>query len=254
MRGWAVYHRPRSAASIQEALQLWERALEIDPDSMSARIGIALALVSNLWYGWSSSFQPSEARAELLLLEVLAADASDITAHVVMGILRRLQGRLGESKIEFETVIALDRNVAGLRQLGATLAYLGQPEAAIPYIEKSTRLAPYDSNIAFNYTYLGLCHLLLDQVGQAIDLFRMARASNPRVYIVHLYLAAALGLNGALDEARASLAEGIKLKPEINSMAAWPSYRRWETNPKYLALRAKTLDVGLLQAGFPDEL
>jgi hypothetical protein len=36
-------------------------------------------------------------------------------------------------------------------------------------------------------------------------------------------------------EARASLAEGIKLKPEINSMAAWPSYRRWETNPQYLA-------------------
>jgi hypothetical protein len=80
----------------------------------------------------------------------------------------------------------------------------------------------------------------------------MARASNPRVYIVHIYLAAALGLNDDLD-ARAALAEGIKLKPEINSLAAWHTYRSWEANPQYLALRAKTLDVGLRSIGFPEE-
>jgi TolB-like protein/tetratricopeptide (TPR) repeat protein len=79
----------------------------------------------------------------------------------------------------------------------------------------------------------------------------MARTSNPRVYIAHFYMAAALGLNRDLDEARAALAEGIKLKPEVNSLAAWQIYRPWETNPEYLALRAKTLDVGLFRAGFP---
>ena len=254
MRGWATYHRPRSAVNMQEALRLWERALEIDPESMSSRIGIALVLVSNLSYGWSNSFQQDEARAEQLLLEVRAADASDLTAHVVMGILRRLQGRLSESKLELETVIALDPcDVAGLRQLGSTLVYLGRPEAAIPYIESSTRLSPSDSNIAFNYTYLGFCHLLLDHVGQAIDLLRMARASNPRVYFVHLYLAAALGLNCDLGEARVALGEGIKTKPEVNSLAAWDAYRPWETNPQYLALRAKTLYAGLRKAGMADE-
>ena len=131
MRGWSVFHRPRSAANMQEALQLWERALDVDPGSMSAKIGIALGLASNFWYGWSPSFQQDEARAEQLLLEVFAVDPSDITARIAMGILRRLQGRLAESKIELESVPALDRDVAGLRQLGATLVYLGQPEAAI---------------------------------------------------------------------------------------------------------------------------
>jgi len=57
MRGWSVFHRPRSAANMQQALQLWERALDIDPGSMSAKIGIALGLASNFWYGWSASFQ-----------------------------------------------------------------------------------------------------------------------------------------------------------------------------------------------------
>jgi hypothetical protein len=32
---------------------------------------------------------------------------------VVIGILRRVQNRLGEAKMEFETAIALDRNDAG---------------------------------------------------------------------------------------------------------------------------------------------
>jgi adenylate cyclase len=254
MRGWAMYHQPRSAANVREAQQLWERALAIDAGSMSARIGIALALVTSASYGWSNSFPEDESRAEQLLLEVIAADASDITAHVVMGILRRLQGRLSESRIELEMALALDPNeVAGLRQLGSMPTYLGKSKLAIPQIEKSTRLSPSDSNITFNYTYLGLCRLLLGHVGEAIDFLRMARGSNPRIYIVHLYLAAALGLKGDFDEARVALAEGIKLKPEVNSLSAWRTRRPWETDPQYLGLCATTLDVGLRRIGFPDE-
>jgi len=236
---------------MQEALRLWERALNIDPELTGAKIGIALALASNFWYGWSRSFKQDEARAEQLLREVFAVDPSDIVARITMGILRRLQGRLGESKIELESVQALDRNVAGLRQLGATLVYLGQPEAAIRSLERSIRISPYEANIGFNYTYLGLCHLLLGRVEKAIDHLRMARTSNPRIYIVHLYLAASLGLHGDFDEARMALTEGIRLKPEVNSLAAWEIYRHWETHPQYLALREKTLELGLRQAGFP---
>src|SRR5262249_35871442 len=79
IRGWSVFHRPRSEANMQEALQLWERALDLDPASMSAKIGIALGLTSNFWYGWSRSFEQDEARAERLLLEVFAVDPSDVT-------------------------------------------------------------------------------------------------------------------------------------------------------------------------------
>jgi TolB-like protein len=254
MRGWSVFHRPRSAANMQEALQLWERALDIDPGSMSAKIGIALGLASNFWYGWSPSFQRDEARAEQLLLEVFAVDPSDVTARIAMGILRRLQGRLDESRLELESVAGLDRNVAGLRQLGATLVYLGQPEAAIRPLERSSRISPYDANVGLNYAYLGLCHLLVGRIEKAIDHLKMARTSNPRIYIVHLYLAAALGLNDNIDEARMALAEGIRLKPEVNSLAAWQIYRPWETNPEYLALCANTLGIGLFRAGFPVEL
>jgi TolB-like protein len=81
MRGWAMRYQPISAATRQEALRAFERALEIDPRSIDARIGIASTLVANLMDGWSGSFQQVEARAEELLLEALERDADRPMAH-----------------------------------------------------------------------------------------------------------------------------------------------------------------------------
>jgi TolB-like protein len=46
MRGWAWYYRARSEVAGQEARQAFERALEIDPHSIDARIGLAQILVT----------------------------------------------------------------------------------------------------------------------------------------------------------------------------------------------------------------
>jgi adenylate cyclase len=100
---------------------------------------------------------------------------------------------------------------------------------------------------------LGLSHLLLGHVDEGIDFLRKARGGNPRFHYIHFGLAAALGLKGDLDEARAALAEGIKLRPELNSLAAWRANRPWETNPQFTALAEKTVYAGLRRAGFPEE-
>jgi len=170
-----------------------------------------------------------------------------------MGLIRRWQGRLSDSKIELEAAIAPDPNQAsGHRQLGVTLMFLGQPKAAIPQLEKSTRLSPHDPFIALNYNALGRCHLFMGHVDQAIDLLRKARATSPRYYFIHLNLAAALGLRGDLDEARAALAEGVKLRPGLNSLARLRA-TVVSNNVEYLRLREKTTEVGLRKAGMPEE-
>jgi tetratricopeptide (TPR) repeat protein len=151
-------------------------------------------------------------------------------------------------------VVALDRNnIFALRNLGATLMISGQPEAAIPYIEKAMVLDPRGNNSNISYLNLGKCHLLLGHVNEAIELLNKSRAANPRYWSTHLWLAGAFGLRGDLDEAKAALAEGIKLKPEINSMARWGAFAPWVDNPQYSALRAKTVDIGLRRAGMPEE-
>jgi hypothetical protein len=48
------------------------------------------------------------------------------------------------------------------------------------------------------------------------------------------------------------LAEGIKLRPEFNSLAQLRAYTIGG-NPPIQALRDKTLDLGLRRAGMPEE-
>jgi adenylate cyclase len=245
--------RPASAANREHALRDFERALDVDPRSSDAKIGIASTLVANLADGWSSLPQEDEVRAEQLLLEVLETGLNSASAHAAVGILRRVQNRLGEAKMEFEAAITLDRNDAGaFYQLGITLMFLGQPEAAIPHIEKAIRLNPHDPNKANRYSGLGACHLLLGNVDRALDLITKARAENPRLWYVHLDLAATLGLRGDLEEARTALAKVIELKPEMNSLDRLRAYPGGG-NPEFWALCENTVNLGLRRAGLPDE-
>jgi adenylate cyclase len=254
LRARALLFRPTSMATYQEAKRTFERAVEIDPRFIEARVGLAQVLVASRTEGMSDSGREDEERAERLLIEALERDANNPAAHRAMGNLRRVQGRLADSRIELETALALDRNdKPALLNLGVTLMYMAQPELAIPYLEKSFQLSPHDPYVHVNYFASGACQLFLGHVDQALDLFRKARAANPRVFYLHLWLAGALGLNGDLDEAKAALAESLKLKPEANSLAAWRASTPWITYPPYWALREKTVNVGLRRAGFPEE-
>ena len=100
---------------------------------------------------------------------------------------------------------------------------------------------------------MGACQLLLGHVNEAIEFLRKARAGNPRLYSIHLWLAGGLGLRGDLDEARAALAEVVRLKPELTSLTQIHIHYPWSTNPRRLALREPTIDAGLRRAGFPEE-
>jgi adenylate cyclase len=254
MRGWALYYRPASTTRRQEALRDFERALEIDPQSVEARIGIGTVLVDDVVLRFSNSRERDTARADELLREALAREMNSSMAHLAMGILRRIQVRLNDSQIELQAAIDLDRNNArAFQQLGLALMWLGQPDAAIPLIEKAIRLNPHDPNIASYYWALGSSDLVSGRLGDAVTLLSKARAANPRLFFVHFWLAGSLALKGDLDEARSALAEAVKLKPEISSLAQWRAESPWYTNPPFVALAEKTLYTGLRRAGFPEQ-
>jgi TolB-like protein/Flp pilus assembly protein TadD len=261
MRGWAWWYGPQSPKAAQEALQAFDRALEIDPRSTDARIGVARILVGRMANGWrrgssqQEAVQQDMARAERLLFEAIESDPNQPMTYAVMGLLRRMQGRLAESRISFEKAVALDLNFEWANfQLGWTLLFLGEPGDAIAQGEKSLRLSPRDPNIFWRYDLLGWCQVVSNHVDEAIDLFIKARTANPRVWNFSFALAGALGLKGDLDGAKAALAESLKLKPEINSFAQWYAYLPLtKTNiPKLWALQDKTFSEGLRRIGFPE--
>jgi TolB-like protein/class 3 adenylate cyclase/Tfp pilus assembly protein PilF len=252
MRGWAWVYRPTSPANRQEARRAFEQALTIDSGSVDARVGLASVLSVNLVQGLSSTVQQDQARAEQLLLEALERDPNNARAHEAMAWLRRSEKRWSEAKIEFETALALDRNNSSAAfGLGETFRFLGQPEAAIPYIEKAIKLSPRDPVLYAFYYGLGTNYLLLGETDKAVELLKTARSENPRLWYIHLWLAGALAIKGDLDDAKVVLAEAIRLKPEMNSLKQYSRFL--SGNSDYMALRDKTLDVGLRRAGFPEE-
>jgi adenylate cyclase len=154
MQGRALASRPFSAANRYDAMSCFEQALDRAPGAAGARIG--MAGVGNILDRWSQSSEHDEARAEQLLIEILRDDDDSPEAHTYMGMLRRVQGRLSDARIELEIAIGLaPNNVGAIGQFGIVLAHLGQPEATIPQIERCLRLAPHDRNTPGNHAFLG---------------------------------------------------------------------------------------------------
>ena len=60
---------------------MFERALELDPRSIDAKVGIAMVLTGNVGAGLSNSSEQDLARAERLLVEVLDSDPTRQMAH-----------------------------------------------------------------------------------------------------------------------------------------------------------------------------
>jgi TolB-like protein/DNA-binding winged helix-turn-helix (wHTH) protein len=87
---------------------LLERALILDPGSVDARILMANILVGDIADGFSGSIEQDEARGERLIEEALERDPNRSWAHTVKGMLRRIQGRWADARVETETAIGLD--------------------------------------------------------------------------------------------------------------------------------------------------
>ena len=255
-RGWALYDQPYTLVRWQEARRDFEHAVEMDPGSSEASIGLASILSTKLADGWSPVLQEDMPRAEHLLLAVInnRGVSNRAAAHFTLGVLRQMQIRLPEAQSEFEKAVSLDPNNARTYlHLGETSLYLGQPEAGIPPLEQAIRLRPDDPNLAITYWVLGTCQLLLGRVDQAIDLLQTARAAKSRWWVPYFYLAGAYGLKSDLDRARSALGESLRLKPALRSVARMRAENPWLSNPQYWALQEKTLNLGLRQVGFPDQ-
>jgi hypothetical protein len=82
-------------------------------------------------------------------------------------------------------------------------------------------------------------------------MLQTSRAADAQLWVPYLYLAGAYGLKNNLDRARSALAESLRLKPALRSVARMRAENPRLSNPQYWALQEKTLNVGLQRAGFP---
>jgi TolB-like protein len=110
-----------------EAIALFERALALDPGSVAAQSWLASALANRALDFPSATSLGDVKRAGELATKALAALPRSPLARFAKGQALRAQNRPEEAMVEYETVLALDRNwVGAMFAIGWCKFYLGQ--------------------------------------------------------------------------------------------------------------------------------
>jgi len=255
LRGRAVLFKPRTPDMFREAINLFERALALDPESVEAQSLLAESLLNRVTNGLADSAAADLARAETLVDQALAVSPRNGYAHLVKGRVLRAQNRWEEAVPQFEMALALNRNLVGaLHGLAWCKLFVGPIEEVIPLEEQAIRLSPRDPGIGFWYLLIGRVHLLQSRTDEAIVWLEKGCSAIPAVPFHHSWLASAYALKGETERASAELAETQRLAGDgsFSSIASVKEGGSWRV-PKTRAIAETTYFAGLRKAGMPEE-
>jgi TolB-like protein/class 3 adenylate cyclase/Flp pilus assembly protein TadD len=258
LRGRAASNKGTTPDNLGHAIDLFEQALALDPQSVEAKTLLALTLAGRVLAGMTHTRAADIARAEDLIVQALAASPGSTEAHMAKAQLLRAEGRCDEAIPELEMVIASNRNSSGAHfALGFCKLRTGLIDETIPLEEQAIRLGPRDPSIFNRYLAIGEVHLLQSHTDEAIIWLDRARIGNPGSPWPHVYLVSAYALKGEADRAAAELAEarrllGDKAFSSIAAMREMRGARYWGVE-KIRALYEATYFAGLRKAGVPEE-
>jgi adenylate cyclase len=253
LRGRA--RKPPTPDNSRESISMIERALALDPQSTEAQSQLANLLSGRVLTGTTDSAPADLARAEGLVDEALVMSPRYAFAHFVKGQVLRARQRWEEATTEYETALALDRNLAGaLTGLAWYKLNTGSIEQVIPLAEQAICLSPRDPLIGVRYYQIGIVHLLQSRTGDAVVWLEKARNAMPTQPQVRGHLASAYALKGDRERAAAELTEARRLVGDdrFSSLARLKAIQ-YSGVPETRALYEATVFDGLRKAGMPEE-
>jgi tetratricopeptide (TPR) repeat protein len=256
LRGRAVWWKGVWRSDNAECLDLFEHALALDPRSAEAQIWLALMLVNRVFDSLSDAPDVDLRRADELIARALAASPNNAWAHYVKGQILRAQSQHEDAIIEYETAIALDRNLANAYAwLGRSKFLIGLVDEVISLVEYAIRLSPRDRNLAAWYWQIGAVHLLKARTDEAIRWLEKARSANAGAHHIHASLAAGYALKGETKRALVALREARRLSNRYSSITSLKAalWGHWLEEPGLRALAEPTYFAGLRLAGMPEE-
>jgi TolB-like protein/class 3 adenylate cyclase len=216
LRGMASVHLWTKEAN-SEALRLFYKAIELDPDFASAYGMAAWCYAWRKWNGWMA-----DRVQEIAETERLARRAGDLGQDDAVALCRGgfslghvVGDRQGGATL-IDRALVLNPNLATAWLLSGWIrAFLGEPEMAIEHLTRAMRLSPLDPLTFLALGGIAWAHFFATRYDETSSWAEKALQQRPN-YVSGMRMAAAgHALAGRLEEARKMIARMLQLDPEM---------------------------------------
>jgi TolB-like protein len=246
LRGIAIAHSGQIEFAI-EALQLFYKAIELDPNFATAYGMAAWAYLGRKSTGLMIDYGQEKIETERLARRAVELGKDDAVALGAAGFaLGYVVGDLDSGIAYIDQALALNPNLAiAWSWSGWLRAWRGEPEAAVDHVAHAMRLSPRDP---FLGVMQGAAASALFFAGRYDEAWSWAeKALRERSNLPNLRLVAAIGaLTGHLEEAKRAVARIRETQPalRVSNLKDLLPIRRPEDLARY--------EEGLRKAGLPE--
>jgi adenylate cyclase len=209
------YARLFNKESTDLARQLFEEAIDLDPQHAMAYIYLAILHAVDVWLGSSQSPKDSLKKATELVHTSMSIDESLPESHGVLGLIYLMQKQHAKAIAEIELAVIGNPNSADdSARLGLALYFSGEPKEAIAALNKAIRLNPIPPS--WYLSTLGWVYGTTELHEEAIASFRKALQLSPDNLQAWQGLAATYSLAGYGAEARSAAENVLRIEPKFS--------------------------------------
>jgi adenylate cyclase len=253
MRGWALFNQAFTKDNQHEALALFERAMALDPTSADALAAAAFTEATSYANGWFDPSADPYARAMQRADQALLLNPDQALAHLTRALLIMFKtkpndaGSANEIISESEASLRADPSLANAYlTMAIGNEFLGHFEQWASDLKQAIRISPRDSYIGIWYMQMGLEFLALGRYDEAIQEGLKAVDSGYHTVLSYTALAAFYAAADKAPQAKAALAEAMKLNPKLSFASFRAHNSAWvDTEPSFREALSK--------AGLPEE-
>jgi TolB-like protein/class 3 adenylate cyclase/tetratricopeptide (TPR) repeat protein len=221
LRGVASLHAMfgGSKEAVNEALQLFYRAIELDPEFASPYGMAAWCYVLRKNYGWVTDDSQEIAETERLARRAAQLAKEDAVALYTAGFsLARIVGYLDDGAALIDRALTLDPNSAAAWHLsGWVHIYLGKPEIAVDRMARAMRLNPLDPLMFGMQNGTAAAHFLAGRYDDASAWSEKALRVHTNYLPAMRMAAASHACAGRLAEAQKIIARIRQIDPELRA-------------------------------------
>lgn len=216
---WHLNRLSRADAEI--ARQLFEQALELEPDSPEALLQVTFQLGWSIWANRGSVEQIQEMRR--MAHRAIVADPHDGRGHMLAGIAELWLRQTDRARALLQRAVALNPSLCQAHaQLGCQFNLCGEPAAAIAPLRMAQRLSPNDIQVFFIIGELAVSYWMLGRWPEAVSEANQSITRRPAYWYAAVVKVNALVGAGDLEAARRAFDELLTVKPDFR-----PEYVDW---------------------------